>query len=321
MVFTFTKFMGKLKKQLMIERQITESSADAYLRLLVQLNNKNGFTNLLFLRDVKGIEAKLLQYMKSTQKNYISAICSVLSLQKGKQYQKLYAEYSDMLDDLRDEIVEERGDTKEKTEKEEKNWIDWEDVIAKRDEYELAVEKFEDEKTITAEQYETLLAYLILCLYTYIAPRRNADFQKMVVVRQWNESMPENKNYLDLYGQKFIFNVYKTVKFYGQQIIAIPEDSELREAIIVYLKHNPGYKSSKNKSVEFPFLMKQDGTPLTVVNAITRILNRVFGRNVGVSMLRHSYLSQKYGGALSEREEDAEAMAHSVEEQAKYIRV
>jgi integrase len=105
-----------------------------------------------------------------------------------------------------------------------------------------------------------------------------------------------------------------------KKIIEIPEDSELREAIILYLKHNPGYKASKNKSTEFPFLMKQDGTPMTVVNAITRVLNKVFGKKIGVSMLRHSYLSKKYGGSLTSREEDADMMAHSISEQGKYIR-
>jgi hypothetical protein len=320
MVFTFTKAMAKLRKQLIEQKGITESSADAYLRLLVQLNNKNGFTNLLFLRDVKAVEGKLMSYAISTRKNYVSAICSVLSLNKGKQYKKLYDEYLDMLDDLRDMAEEERGDTKVKTEKEKTNWIDWNDVESKRNALEEKVKEFADNKTITAEQYELLQAYLLLCLYTYLPPRRNADFQKMVVVRQWTEHMPTNQNYLDLYGQRFIFNVYKTAKHHGQQILEIPEEGPLREAIVLYLKHNPGYKSSKNKSVEFPFLLKHDGTPMTSVNAITRILNRIFGKRVGVSMLRHSYLSKKYGKVMEDMEEDGMAMAHSSNIQKSYIR-
>jgi hypothetical protein len=54
------------------------------------------------------------------------------------------------------------------------------------------------------------------------------------------------------------------------------------------------------------------------VNAITRILNRIFGRKVAASMLRHIYLSDKYD--IKEMKADADAMGHSLEEQKKYMK-
>jgi integrase len=64
--------------------------------------------------------------------------------------------------------------------------------------------------------------------------------------------------------------------------------------------------------------MTADGKALTAVNAITRILNKIFGKKLGSSMLRHIFLSDKYD--IKEMEEDAEAMGHSVAEQRKYLR-
>jgi integrase len=59
---------------------------------------------------------------------------------------------------------------------------------------------------------------------------------------------------------------------------------------------------------------------MTTVNVITRILNKLFGKNIGSSMLRHSYLSKKYGKVLEEMAEDADLMAHDDSTQKTYIR-
>ena len=68
------------------------------------------------------------------------------------------------------------------------------------------------------------------------------------------------------------------------------------------------------------FLVSSDGTPITAVNAITRVLNRIFGKKVGSSMLRHIYLSNKYGDKLEEMKDDAEKMAHSLAQQKESIK-
>jgi integrase len=141
----------------------------------------------------------------------------------------------------------------------------------------------------------------------------------MVVVKKWKEDMPKDKNYLDLATSKFIFNKYKTSKKYGTQTLDIPntEDAPLMDVIQTYLKFHPLYKATKGKEA-VPFLVTADGKALTAVNAITRILNKIFGKKVGSSMLRHIFLSDKYD--IKEMEEDAEAMGHSVQEQRKYLR-
>jgi integrase len=121
-------------------------------------------------------------------------------------------------------------------------------------------------------------------------------------------------NYVVLTKSKptsFIFNKFKTSKKYGQQTLEVPE--ALANVISEYLKFHP-----LKKNATFKFLVSHDGTPITAVNAITRVLNKVFGKRVGSSMLRHIFLSTKYD--IKEMEKDANAMGHSIEEQKKYMK-
>ena len=319
MALHVTDYMLKLAKDLQEKKGATESTAETYIRTLVTLNDKQPFKSLMFLKKTDAVMDRMKDYALSTRKNMVAAAASVLNLYEQPGYKKTYQFYSDKLKEMHADLDEKRGDTLQKTEKEEKNWIAWEDVEKKRDELKAEVDKFASQKSVTIKQYNQLLSYLLLCLYTYLPPRRNQDYQEVWVVREWKESMPTDRNYLDLHGQQFVFNKYKTAKASGQQRVEIP-DNELKDAIVMYLKHNPHYRASKNKSNEYRFLCKADGTPLTVVNAITRILNKVFGRNIGSSMLRHSYLSKKYGAVMEDMREDAELMAHGLDVQKTYIR-
>jgi len=68
-------------------------------------------------------------------------------------------------------------------------------------------------------------------------------------------------------------------------------------------------------------LVEASGEPLVAVNAITRILNKIFGKKVGSSMLRHIFVTDKYGGVKKEQIKDALAMGHSVAEQQNVYNV
>ena len=321
MAFVVTEYMNNLANDLKTKRSIGDTTVQAYMRNLVQLNDKKPFKNLNFLKDVDATVERVNRYAISTRNTMIATVCSVLSMYSQPAMKKAYKRYSEVLNKLKEELTTTRGDTMEKTEKEDKNWVKWDDVVTKRDE--LRDEVLAYGANITLAEYEKLLAYLLLCLFTYIPPRRNMDYQEMYVTRKWDDKMDKDRNYLDLHGQRFIFNVYKSARSSGQQIVDIPttdEESPLKDAIVQYLKHNPHYRASKNKSKEFRFLVKADGTPMTAVNSITRILNKTFGKKVGSSMLRHSYLSSKYGSVMEEMKEDSEMMAHNMDTQKKYIR-
>jgi hypothetical protein len=91
--------------------------------------------------------------------------------------------------------------------------------------------------------------------------------------------------------------------------------------LTIYIKHHPLIKGKITKKFQpVPFLVFDDGKPLDQVNSITRVLNKVFGKKVGSSMLRHIYVSGKYGDVNEEQKKDAEMMGHSVDMARDYIK-
>ena len=305
-------FMLNLVKTLVEVRKVAESTANLYVKNLWTLNNGVPYKNLSFLRKTADVDAKLSKYADSTRKTYLASIVSVLSLMKDKPtYKKIYQHYYDLMMKKASEMK--ANETDGKTEKQEENWLTWDEVLAIKNSLNDAVKQFVNNKQITNAQFNMLLAYLVLSLYTDIPPRRNQDYADMYVVPKWNEAMDKNKNYYELVPAQFIFNRYKTAKKYGTQTLAVPPS--LVEAIAMYLKHHPLHKGKMTKNTEFKFLVYADGSPLTAVNSITRILNKVFGRKIGSSMMRHIYLSSKYSDVKEEQKEDAVAMGHSVAEQ------
>ena len=75
-----------------------------------------------------------------------------------------------------------------------------------------------------------------------------------------------------------------------------------------------------NDKKEIPFLCDFKGEPLLQVNSITYILNRIFKKKIGSSMLRHFYLSEKYFDKVKEMADDAKNMSHSLSMQKDYIK-
>lgn len=314
-------FMTMLTNKLKNDKGVSESTATAYLRSLYMLNGKKPFKSLTFLKKTEDLDNTIKEYADNTQKSIYTSIVSVLSLFKDKPaYSKTYKHYFGKMIGKRDELKKTDGEKAEKTEKENENWISWDDVIKTRDELKKEIDGFGSRKVLDARQFEDLLAYLVVSLYTFIPPRRNQDYLDMFVIRSHSDETPTDKNYLVLNKKgeptQFIFNKYKTQKKYGAQTEEIPEG--LKQVLSTYLGHHPDMKGKKKTANNFKLLVDSNCKPLDAVNAITRILNKIFGKKVGSSMLRHIYLSSKYD--IAEMNKDAAAMAHSVDEQRKYMR-
>jgi hypothetical protein len=313
------EFMMDLHKQL-LERKLAETTVTNYIKTLWMLNDKKPFKSLAFLKKHEDIHKKLEPYAESTKNTIVAAISSVLSLFKEKgPYKKTYTYYSDLLKERKS--GGEAKPTNEMTEKEKDAWLSWEDVEKRRNEIYEEILKFKNPKTVTPEQFQTYLNYVVLSLYTLLPPRRNQDYLNMRVVGKWTPEMSTDVNYIDMGGSgtptKFVFNKYKTAKKHGQQLIDIPK--ELADALLTYLKHHPVRSHIiRRKTYDYPFLVTATGDPLKSQNAITRLLNKVFGKKVGSSMLRHIFLSNKY--SIDEMQKDADLMAHSVATQRTYLR-
>jgi len=323
-----TEFMLNLHKQLVAEKKVAETTASAYIKSLYYLNGKKAYKTLTFLKDYDGIQKVLDGYADNTKKALLATVVSVLSLFREKPtYKKVYAHYYEKMMDKVADMKKTDTDTSKKTEKEAENWIEWSEVNEKKVQLRKEVLEFAGNKTITPEQATQLLHYIVLSLYADIQPRRNQDYLDMWVVHPSKklpfDKLPTDKNYLVVESKspkEFVFNKYKTFKTYGVQHQSIPNtaDAPLGDALQIYLKHHPLAKGNKSKATEYKFLVLPDGTPLTAGNSITRILNKVFNKKIGSSMLRHIYLSSKYD--VKDMIDTATGMGHSVSEQKKYLR-
>ena len=301
------------------DKNLSDKSTNLYVKYLINLNNKESFNNLMFLKDTDNILKKLEKYSDNTKKTILSAITSILSLYNDKPvYKKLHKFYFELMMNKATDMK--NIDSNVKTDKENKNWISWDEIITIRERLKNEVSEFIDNKIISVAQYNKLLSLLVLSLYSMIPPRRNVDYIEMFFINHNKDSLDSNKNYLDYTNKKFIFNNYKTNKKYGLQSLEIPDN--LLEIINLYLSHhplNPDKKLLFKKNTEFRFLVFSDGSPFNL-NSTTRLLNKLFdGKRIGSSMLRHIYLSSKYN--IDEMKADANAMGHSIEEQRNYMKL
>lgn len=305
-----TPFMEQLHEELIEKRNVSASTASLYLKNLTMLNGGVPFTNLAFLKTKESVDAKLAEYAESTRKSIVGGVVSVLSLKKDTAaYKAIHRWYADKLDVLN--TAGKEADSTKKTEKQEKNWMSWKAIQDVKNELDQKVTELRTKKQITHADFNTLLNAVILSLYTDVPPRRNQDYQEMFVTKKWTDKHAKDCNWLDLGGKQFVFNVYKTAKTHGQQTMEIPP--ALYDTVYVFLRNHPG-----NGTKDFRFLTTEDGTPMMAKNAITRILNRIFGKSVGSTMLRHIYLSDKYD--IKGMTEDAELMGHSLDLQRQYMK-
>jgi hypothetical protein len=215
--------------------------------------------------------------------------------------------------------AEATAEKNEKTETQKKNWITWAEVEKKKNELMAEVDKFKDNKELKAGEYDTLLQFVILSLFTDIPPRRNQDYLDMYIVKKHTEGMPADKNYFDVATKRFIFNKYKTSKKYGVQVENVTP--ALFEHLSTYLKHHALWKNSKARGTPQKFFVTRVGEPLIALNTITRILNKIFGKKVGATLLRHIYLSDKFGDTVEEMKKDSAMMAHGAGVQRAYIKI
>lgn len=295
------------------KKNLSESSINLYLRNLKKLNNDEDITNFNFLKKWQDILNKLVDLKPNTKRGYLISIVSVLN-SFGDKYEKLAKTYYTFMKEIADKIKE--TPTTEMSEAQSNNWISWDDVK------EIHTKLFNDlnikKKNISDLQYNKLLNYVVLSVFFMLPPRRNMDWLKMLIT--FNSDVEDkNYNYFDVAKKQFIFNQFKTSKKDGSLTIDIPED--LFKVLSLYLEHHPLLKTKAKVKPNVPFLVFADGKPLDKINSITRLLNKVFNKKISSSMLRHIYLSSKYGDVLKEQEKDSKMMSHTVGTQHDYIKL
>ena len=308
------KVVGKDDSKTLKGEERADITVKQYLARLVKLNNNKPFTNLKFLMDKDAIASIISDKAESTKINYYNSI--IIALSTAKTYKKLKKQYQDLCTPKRESLK--TKDVHEKTEKQKEAMMTSEEVQQIKNTLKEEVEELNKKNTLTEQEYNKYLHHLLVSLYTDIAPRRNMDYSYMVILKKRPVELDSKKNYLLLDERKFVFNIYKTKREYGSQEIDIPE--QLMFTVGHYCKARADMKKFNNKSAEVPLLVHYDGKEVYRLNGITKILNKVFGKNVACTALRHIYLSDKYADITKDRIKDAADMAHSITTQNEYVK-
>ena len=296
---------------------LKDNSLKIYLTSLRVLNDGNDIKNIEFLKDYDKIIEKLSKKKDNTKKNYLNAI--IIALKALKSDEKLIKRY----EELRDKYQKQYQDltaSHTKTSTQEKNWVDWEEYLKMVDELGDLVKDLKSKKEWDNEDLVNNQNYLVPLLYKHYAIRN--DWHDMEVLKQREFKKRDDKENFLVVGTsskstkyKFVLNNFKTSAKYKQ--ISIPvESKELQRAIDLFLKYN--------KSGYFIISPKRPDEPISG-NELTKLLiglsvKHLDGRRVGSSLIRHIYLSHKYGDTLKESEKDAQIMGHSTDQQKHYVK-
>tara|TARA_R110002126_G_scaffold110456_2_gene247767 strand:+ start:259 stop:1164 length:906 start_codon:yes stop_codon:yes gene_type:complete len=297
-----TKFMDGLKQSLTSEK-LSQKTIEMYLIKLRILNDNKPFDSLAFLKAKPTIKSKLEAIANdNTRKSYVASIVAILNRQKGKTWEAINNYYRVLFAKERSIFAEKP--TSEKTETQKENWLTWDEVKAVFDKLKDKAEDVVKKPRMSNADRKVIENYMILALYVLQPPRRN-DWYYTVI----GKGDDDKKNYVDMKDGKYYFNNFKTAKS-GKEVIDVPD--EIMPVLKWYIKHmnlNDG-----------DYLLFPDDDVRTNSNRMTKSLNSILGKKVGASMLRHIYLSNKYGKVLNEQEADANFMAHSVGTAKTYIK-
>ena len=157
------------------------------------------------------------------------------------------------------------------------------------------------------------LQYLLLSVVLHLKPKR-ADLGSIKIYEEKNPNKTD-ENYIVLRtrGSSFlVMNVYKTSKFYHTVEEDLPR--ELTEDLRTSLRRHPReylFISSENKPMNNN----------TYAKWVSRQFEELFGKSTGLSLLRHSFISEKLdvgNMTLAEREDVARKMGHTVALQDRY---
>lgn len=288
------------------QKNLSDSSIKMYLRNLQKLNDDEPLENLNFLKKTKNILDKIKDKKENTQRSYLISIVSVLGATEKDS--SLYKKYHKFMMDINNKLR--AKPTEKMTDTQNENWKKWDEVLNDFKKLEQNVLTFKT-KTLTKPKYNELLHCVVAGLYIYQEPRRNMDYQLMKKIEKFDDSLSKDQNYVD--NDNFYFYVYKTSKIHGLKQIEINPD--FKPLLNLYYKYT-GFPTEKEDN----FLVDFNGKPLDSVNSITRILNKVFNKKIGSSMLRHIYITHKFGDKVDEMKKTADNMGHTVETQKEYIK-
>ena len=285
---------------------LKDASVRRYVQCLVSLwevafsKMTKEFHPKLFFADHKRIMEALDGIKITTRK---TMLCALMAISHGEKDEvvKIYRER--MIHDS--EVYNQKEQNHEMSESQKENWIDWDEikksyeVLGKRIAWAWKAEPSKDNLLV-------LQKYVILSCYVLIPPRRSVDYTDI----KWKDYDEKTDNCYDSKGKQFIFNAYKTARHYGTQKISLPKglDSIMSKWV----------KLLKKADNIGPYCFFTEGGNKLTSAHMSKLLASVFGKRVGVNIIRHSFVTCNLGSKLKELEQIATDMGHSTEEQKLY---
>lgn len=255
-------------------------------RLSVDINsNLNSVIEIMINKD-KILEA-LNKYNPQAKKTRISALISVLD----NKNEKIDDTTKKFLETLRDlmyesaEIIKQKDSNQELTEEQKKNFISWDEVMKIYYELKKVADPVFKLNQINSKDWITLLSFVLLSCLVLIPPRRAKDYYLMKI-RNFDSTPEGDDNFVHLskYNKaKFVFKNYKNAKKVGTQVVEIP--MTLKTILLKWKNINPH---------DWLLPLMTENKPISQ-QRITTLLNNIFKKNISVSMLRHIYLTHKFG--------------------------
>jgi len=194
----------------------------------------------------------------------------------------------------------------EPSEKQLLNWVNWSCVLKK-------------EQQLRATEYASD-DHLLLSMYTLIEPARG-DYGELHIVVDDSHARKLNKkgeNYMFLTSEPgksyLVLNQYKTVKSFGRFWRYLPDD--LVRIIATNLERSPREYLFVNRRFRKPYDRR------AFIHMVNQTYRRIFGKNMTVSMMRHSFISSLDFNTTTPARlfEISKNMQHSVQMQQLYRR-
>ena len=298
-------------------KNISQSSVRTYLSAIKSVAKAINKT-IETPEDIIAYHENIIDFLNTQKLNVRKTKLSafIVSIDKGKKDGKsLNTEQVDkVLVKFRDIITKDGKDYEEQelkqtlTETQKKNFIEWDDVMKIYEELKTEAEPLFKLERLNLGQFRKLQNYVLVSCYVLIPPRRSMDYVEMKI-RNINEA---SDNFMRTKNKKkpstFVFNKYKNSGRLGSQEVVIP--NTLRNIIMKWMEKNP-----------YDYLIVNNNGEKVTISKINQLLNDIFKKNFGSSLMRHSWATNKYSNInLEELTKDAYSLGQTNPERLlKYV--
>ncbi len=315
------KLISKIKEH---RPNLKENSLNMYLRNLAKMNkenNNNDLYSIKILEEKEAVEKFLENKKDNTKKNYLSSIVVILMASKKK---KSLIEYYRNKMELLGNSINEFIQTQKKSENQANNWVELSKLQKVVNDYKKKIMEDnllkEDYKNLSSKEKELIKKWVVGSVYV-LDPENNpplrADIGEMRILKnsEYNNLSTDElkKNYLIIVGRKkkfFHLGDYKTEGKFGNKIIKI--GTKLNNVLNKYfINYDEDY-----------FITNSQGKPMTP-NQLTKFVLKVFEpskKRVGISLIRHIVITYLYPPKTDDKQETANLMLHSVNQQGEYAK-